>query len=295
MRIDVSIIIVNYNTKELTNQCIKSVISNTIDLLYEIILVDNGSDDGSREFFECSNKIIYIYSESNLGFGKANNLGFTKASGKYIFLLNSDTILMNNAIKMFYDFMEHTMMNIACCGCFLRNNKNEIIHSYGKFHTFWNSISEWCFQPYLSHFGIDLHKYDYPIKKTNYCEVEFITGAAVFLRKEVADKYGLFDPDFFMYYEDAEMAKRYNAHNYISILLDDPRIIHLVGRSYKRSNYIKKIMIMRSLFIYQKKYMSKIEFAIFKRIFKFMYCLCFVGRNCSFKMKIQHIKAVIKI
>lgn len=288
-------IIVNYNTLQMTQECIESIFEKTKGVDYEIILVDNASTDGSKEFFECSKDIVYIYSDSNLGFGKANNLGFTKASGKYIFLLNSDTILMNNAIKMFFNYMEDAMMNIACCGCFLRNSKNEIIHSYGRFHTFWNSISEWCFQPYLRHFGIDLHKYDYPIKKTNYCEVEFITGAAVFLRKEVADKYGLFDPDFFMYYEDAEMAKRYNVHNYKSILLDGPRIVHLVGRSYKRSNYIKQIMIMRSLFVYEKKYMSKMEFALFKRIFKFMYCLCFVGRNCSFKMKIQHIEAVVKL
>lgn len=292
---DVSIIIVNYNTKDLTNQCIESIRTNTVGLSYEIILVDNGSVDGSKEFFECSNEIVYIYSDCNLGFGKANNQGFTKASGKYIFLLNSDTILMNNAIKMFFDYMEHAMMNIACCGCFLRNSQNEIIHSYGRFHTFWNSISEYCFQPYLSHLGIDLHKYDYPIKKQKYCEVEYITGAAVFLRKEVADKYGLFDPDFFMYSEDVEMAKRYNAHNCKSILLDTPRIVHLMGMSYKRDNYIKQIMQIRSLFLYEKKHMSRIEYALYNRFFKFLYCLCFAIRNIPFKIKIQHIKAVVNI
>jgi len=292
---DVSIIIVNYNTKDLTNQCIKSVRSNTVGLSYEIILVDNGSDDGSKEFFEYSNDIVYIYSDCNLGFGKANNLGFTKASGKYIFLLNSDTILMNNAIKMFFDYMEHAIVNIACCGCFLRNSQNEIIHSYGRFHTFWNSISECCFQSYLLHLGINLHKYDYPIKKQKYCEVEYITGAAVFLRKEVADKYGLFDPDFFMYCEDVEMAKRYSMQNYKSILLDTPRIVHLVGMSNKRNNYIKQIMLIRSLFLYEKKYMSKMEYALYNSFFKFLYCLCFVGRNCSFKIKIKHIKDVVKI
>ena len=292
---DVSIIIVNYNTKDLTNQCIKSVRSNTFGLSYEIILVDNGSNDGSKEFFECSNDIIYIYSDCNLGFGKANNLGFTKASGKYIFILNSDTILMNNAIKMFFDYMEHAVMNIACCGCFLRNSQNEIIHSYGRFHTFWNSISEWCLQPYLLDLGIDIHKYDYPIKKQKYCEVEYITGAAVFLRKEVADKYGLFDPDFFMYSEDVEMAKRYNVHNCKSILLDTPRIVHLMGMSYKRDNYIKQIMQIRSLFLYEKKNMGKLEYSLYIKIFKILYCLCFAVRNIPFNIKIQHIKVVAKI
>ena len=294
---DVSIIIVNYNTKDLTNQCIESIRTNTVGLSYEIILVDNGSVDGSKEFFECSNEIVYVYSDYNLGFGKANNLGFTKASGKYIFLLNSDTILMNNAIKMFFDYMEHAMMNIACCGCFLRNSQNEIIHSYGRFHTFWNSISEWCLQPYLLHLGINLHKYDYPIKKQKYCEVEYITGAAVFLRKEVADKYGLFDPDFIMYSEDVEMAKRYSMHNYKSFLLDTPRIVHLEGMSYsnKRYNYVKQIMGIRSLFLYENKYMGKLEYSLYIKIFKILYCLCFAVRNIPFNIKIQHIKVVAKI
>ena len=275
----------------MTQECIDSVYDKTEGVEFEVILVDNASTDGSRIIFEQDTRIKYIYSSENVGFGRANNLGYRYALGKYIFLLNSDTILMNNAIKIFFDYMENAMNNIACCGCFLRNSKNEIIHSYGRFHTFWNSITEWCFQPYLHHFGVDLHKYDYPIKMTSYCEVDFITGADVFLRKEVADKYGLFDPDFFMYYEDAEMAKRFNEHNYKSVLIDAPQIVHLVGSSYKKSNHSKQIMVMKSMFIYEKKYMSKIEYAIFKRIFKFLYCLSVVGRKGSFVMKFQHIKS----
>ena len=90
---DVSVIIVNYNTKNLTDDCIQSVINKTTGVDYEIILVDNASTDGSKEYFEKDNRIIYIYSDKNGGFGYGNNRGMEVARGKYFFLLNSDTIL----------------------------------------------------------------------------------------------------------------------------------------------------------------------------------------------------------
>ena len=114
---DVSIIIVNYNTLELTKNTIDSVNEKTKDLNYEIILVDNASTDGSVEFFEkeYKNKIIFIKNDENLGFGRANNRGIKIAKGKYVFLLNSDTLLINNAIKILFDFMEKNN-NCGVCG-----------------------------------------------------------------------------------------------------------------------------------------------------------------------------------
>ena len=114
---DVSIIIVNYNTKDLTKKCIESVIKYTTNILYEIILVDNASMDGSKELFEKDIRIKYIYNSTNDGFGKANNLGLKYSSGKYVFLLNSDTILMNNAVYQFYKAMENDGPLVACMGC----------------------------------------------------------------------------------------------------------------------------------------------------------------------------------
>lgn len=85
-------------------------------------------------------RIHYIYSESNKGFGRANNLGAKVAKGKYLFLLNSDTLLRNNAIKIFYDYMENASSEIASCGCMLVDRHNNYIHSYGDRHTFCNSF-----------------------------------------------------------------------------------------------------------------------------------------------------------
>ena len=104
--LDVSIIIINYNTCKMTCECIDSIVEKTHGISYEIILVDNASTDGSKEFFEKDERIAYIYSERNGGFGYGNNLGMKVAKGKYFFLLNSDTLLVNNAVKEFFDYAE---------------------------------------------------------------------------------------------------------------------------------------------------------------------------------------------
>ena len=118
----VSIIMVNYNTKELTKKAIQAVFDKTEGVEYEIIVVDNDSKDGSVEELKKTfqDKIIIIESKENLGFGRGNNLGIKQAKGKYIFLLNSDTELINNAIKIFYDYMEQNEQ-VGICGGNLYN------------------------------------------------------------------------------------------------------------------------------------------------------------------------------
>lgn len=268
MVINVSVIIVNYNTRELTHQCIESVKTQTKDVSYEIILVDNASKDGSMEYFEKQDNLIYIYSQENLGFGRANNLGFSKASGEYLLLLNSDTVLNNNAIKFFYDFMEAAPTDIACCGSFLKDRNLKIIHSYGRFHTFWNSLYERCFSPYMSRLGFSYMKYDYPIEKTeNYYVVDYVTGADLFIRREIAESYGLFDPDFFMYNEDVELCKRYHDVGYKSVIIEAPQIIHLGGRSSIDNLDGKHHVARNSMFLYMRKSLNRIEYVSFRILF----------------------------
>ena len=202
---DVSIIIVTYNTRRMTTECVDSIYQKTSGVDFEVILVDNASSDGSKEFFEKDSRVKYIYSRENLGFGRANNIGADVAQGKYLFLLNSDTLLENNAVKLFYEFMENVERKIACCGCLLINDKHERIHSFGSFHNLTNSIMEKCWLLERIRLLLRLSstpKYDNPEleKGQLFFEVPFVTGAALFVRKEVSDKHGLFDSDYFMYY-----------------------------------------------------------------------------------------------
>lgn len=107
--LDVSIIIVNYNTKELTRNCLKSVFEQTDGIVFEVIVSDNGSTDGSLEMIRTEfHEVILIENGANLGFGAANNRALDVAKGKYVFYLNSDTVLLNNAVQMFFDYWENS-------------------------------------------------------------------------------------------------------------------------------------------------------------------------------------------
>lgn len=144
MIMDVSIIIVNYNTKRLTCQCIDSIIEKTEGVSFEIIVVDNNSTDGSQELLSHDNRIVFIEAGENLGFGKANNLGFKKSTGKYLFFLNSDTILLNNALLYFFDFYESFKGRIGGVGCLLENDKGLHIHSYADFPCLKSVLCGFC-------------------------------------------------------------------------------------------------------------------------------------------------------
>ena len=299
--IDVSIIIVTYNTLKMTQECIDSVIRMTIGIDYEIILVDNNSQDGSKEFFGNDSRIKYIYSTKNLGFGKANNLGAEHSSGRYLFLLNSDTLLKNNAIKIFYDYMENASNKIASCGCMLVDKDNNYIHSYGNRHTFLNSLHEWLIFPITHKLGLErnLKKFFNPSATNFPIEVGFVTGADVFLRRSVYEDYGLFDADFFMYYEDAEMARRWQKAGYKNVVIAGPSIVHLVGGSNKKKPFSRITMVMNSMFLYFQKDRDSFSATIFKVIFKILYVFIFIlelpVQKGKANEKLKHILDVIKL
>lgn len=259
---DVSVIIVNYNTLKLTDDCINSVLQLTSDVEFEIILVDNASSDGSREHFSMDNRIKYIYSDVNLGFGKGNNLGASCACGKYLFFLNSDTLLLNNAIKIFFDYMEGASETIACVGCLLQDRNGFPMHSYAKLPDFMFYIKRYLFSAIrLGHKFTN--KFYSPVKNAKYpLSVGYITGADIFMKNDVAKRHGLFDSDFFMYCEESEMQFRYTKEGYESVIIDTPKILHLEGasnRGTERYALNKDLIKLESDYLYCNKTMSPIK------------------------------------
>lgn len=190
---DVSIIIVNYNTREITQNCIESIFQHTKGIDFEVILVDNASTDGSIELFEKDTRLKFIESGKNLGFGKANNLGYTYSKGKYIFLLNSDTILLNNAVKEFFETHEKMPINVACLGCVLKAADGMTENnSYGTFP----SISQTLRSVLSLYFRHAPHEKTAVSDADNF-KVDYVIGADLFIRRNVIDHMHLFDPDFF--------------------------------------------------------------------------------------------------
>lgn len=266
---DVSVVIVNYNTRDLTVNCLNSLFAQTSGVLFEVIVVDNASTDGSVDIFENDRRIRFVKSSSNLGFGKANNLGYQYSSGKYVFFLNSDTILVNNALKLFYEKMESSSPHVGCLGCVLQDAQGNSVHSYADFPTMSNLLFDAC--PYLFKLlGLKPMNMDDPSKLTqgsDFHRVDYVTGADLFVRRNVIEECGGFDPAFFMYYEDPEIQYRFSKAGYYSYISDAPKIIHLEGKSTVngRSRYKRQIS-RRSKVLYLERTQPKWKVIIYKVI-----------------------------
>lgn len=280
--IEVSIIIVNYNTKELTKSCLESVFENTKDISFEVIVVDNNSHDGSLEMLNNDPRIVLIESRTNLGFGRANNLGYEYSKGQFLFFLNSDTLIRNNAVKKFYDQMMAFPEYIACLGCMLKDANLNLASSYGNFPIWYDE--------FFNRQKKRLMQAD--VMKSLPAIVDYVCGADMFIRRSVVEKYGLFDPDFFLYFEETEMQRRYFKNGYKSVIIDGPDICHLEGGSGNNVAW-KTTVFTKSLFLYMKKDLSKTKYYIFRFMIFFKRFIFLWIKPWKWSDKYMYIKVLI--
>ena len=255
---DVSIIIVNYNTRDLLNQCIGSIYHYSSDINFEIIVVDNASSDGSTDMIKARYlEVILIESKENLGFGRANNLGAKHASGTYLLLLNSDTILLENSIRILYDFFESANdPNLAVIGCKLLDINKRPHISYGNFPTIRQELFEYGFSRifrkyYLTKLSPSVCDDGRQIK-----EVDYIMGANLFFKRQIFEQVNGFDEDFFLYYEETEICFRLKKQGFRIQWVPLTSIIHYIGASgnqTKEFNYWILEQLHKSKHLYFKK------------------------------------------
>ena len=288
----VSVIIVNYNTLHVLRPCLESIIEQTAGIDYEIIVVDNGSTDGSIEALSGDNRVILIPTGENLGFGRANNKGLEQAKGDYIFFLNSDTLLKNNAVKMLYDFAQQYQGKLGALGCILEDRQGNRIHSYGPFPKMGNDFHKFLWIPILK--GLRLYHQpaiEYP---EHWMKVDYVTGADLFVSRQVLDECGSFHPAFFMYYEESEMQHRFQLHGYDNILLNGPEIVHLEGeggKAGKQSKFIRDTYRQeRSLFIYFKLTEPRWKYYLYRIIHPVLRQTVWLNPNVSLHDKWAFVK-----
>jgi len=270
-KMDVSIIIANYNTKALTKQCLQSVFEKTKEIAFEVIVVDNASQDGSQQMLkEEFPNVQLVENMENLGFGKANNKGIKIAQGRNLFLLNSDTILRNNAVKVLSDYLDGNP-GIGVCGgnIFDQNGKP----AYSFMPVFPSILWELdiLFDNWL--FRLIWGKKFWFNKTGQPKDVAHITGANMMTRKAVFEEAGGFDPDFFMYMEETELMFRMKKMGHRIVSVPQSEIIHLEGKSFTVSlDRQKRLLEGRNLF-YKKTHGNFYRFTVnsiyrFKAIFQ---------------------------
>lgn len=272
MRKDLSIIILNYNTKDLLLDCVRSIIKNTKGIKYEIIVVDNASKDDSVKAISKFGLRV-IKNKENLGFTKGNNVGIKVAQGKYILLLNSDTLILDNVLKNIVDWMDkNPKVGIATCA--LKNKDGSFQGTGGYFPTLlrvfsWMTIQDF---PYVD----TIIKPFQPMREKSFSrnsdfynkerELDWVTGAFLLTRQEVIKDIGGLDEDFFMYGEDVDFCFRAKEKGWEVKYLPYFSIIHYGGASSARE--FPLLSEYKSMKIFYKKHYPDWQYPVLRFFLK---------------------------
>ena len=260
---DLSVIIVNYNVKYFMENTIRSVNESVKDLSYEIIVIDNASKDGSAEYItEKFPEINYIYNDSNLGFAKANNQGLKIAKGKYILILNPDTIVKEMSINYLIDYLEKNP-ETGLATCKIIGPEGTLDPScHRSFPTMWNSF---CHLSGLSSLVpktrlFASYNLSY-LEDDRIAEVDAVSGSFMLLRRDIIDKGVLMPEEYFMYGEDLDFCYQIKIQGYKIEYVPIAEIIHYRGQSSKKDKIKLRKYFFDSMKIFVKKnYTSKYSF-----------------------------------
>lgn len=247
---DLSIIIVSFNTKQITKDCIDSALKSlkNADLSYEMIIVDNESKDGSVEMLKNLvakvQNLELIQNKTNVGFGKANNQGVKQARGKYVLLLNSDTVVLNDAILKLFEFYKKNEDEVHFVGGKLLN----------KDRTSQPSAAHFFSLPII--FGALFLKGDYwgltRSSPTNLRRVDWVSGACILTKKEHFEKLNGFDENIFIYMEEVDLLYRAKKQGYSTYFYPEAQFIHFGSASSGGKTFPILQVYKGFLFFYRK-------------------------------------------
>lgn len=265
---EVSVITVNYNTKELTSAAIKSVYEHTKDVTFEVIVVDNASEDGSQQYFKKQfPHIKLIENNQNYGFGKANNQGMKVAKGKYIFLLNSDAYLIENSLKKLVDYAQKN--EVGMIGPHVLNEDSSTQQSVGflpsllKVFLWMSFIDDLPGGATLKPYHVD---HDSFYEKEH--EVGWITGAAMFTSKSLINKVGMFDENIFMYGEDVDWCFRIKKAHYKVLYSPITKLVHIGSGSSKKISKNAILGEYRGIVYFYKKHKGAASLQLLRILLK---------------------------
>ena len=287
----VSIIIVNYNTCDLLRNCLNSIFEKTVDIDFEVIISDNGSKDGSIEMLKKEfPEIVLVENKANLGFGTANNRGLDKAKGECVFYLNSDTVLLNNAVKIFYDHWCCRKKNIGALGCSLIDSSGNLTESYGSFprsvkllKSMLHHLIAFYVKNIMKLFRLDISKLrPNPVYEKRIGDVEYVVGADLFMAN---NEYARYDENFFLYFEETDLQWRLRQKGLVSSIVEGPKIRHLIrgGGSYlddvMRYGSFSIIQSEISRVRYTKKNLSRMAAFLLKLMISIQWASPYIYRN----------------
>lgn len=257
-KVKLSIIIVNWNTKEITLDCLKSVYQQTQKINFEVIVVDNNSQDESVKAIKKQYpQVELIQNKSNVGFAKGNNIGIQKAKGEYILLLNSDTIVLDHALEQMVEYMDKHP-DVGVCTPQLVGRDGSLQHSTARLPSLYHYFNEYLLHRLSAWYPSESYKKN--------MEVESIIGACFLVRRSIIDQVGPLPEYYFMYSEDVDWSYRIKTAGWKLIYLAKPKVIHIGGESSKRNKKAMDEELVKSRIIYFQKYHSPLETVMLRGI-----------------------------
>lgn len=258
-----SVVIVNYNVKYYLEQCLESVRRASEGLQVEVFVVDNLSTDGSIAYLkEGFPEVTFIENKENVGFARANNQAIRMSTGKYVLLLNPDTIVAEHTLGDFVHFMDEHPEAGGAGAYMLRTDGTFALESRRglptPFVAFCKMSGLASFFPKSRVFGRYYMRY---LDENEVGEIEIISGAYMFLRREALDKVGLLDEDFFMYGEDIDLSYRILKGGYRNYFLPT-RMLHYKGESTEKSSYRYVYTFYQAMRLFFRKHYAHYSFLV---------------------------------
>lgn len=245
-----SIILVNWNTREILRNCLTSIYTHTSGLSFEVFVVDNGSSDGSVQMVKnCFPQVLLLANSDNKGFAAANNQALALAKGEYVLLLNSDTYLLDNSLLKVIEFArQHPEAGLF--GCRVLNADGTLQPTCFQYPSLLNLFLQTFYLsklfPKSRFFGRERMTW---WDRNDVREVEVITGCFLLVRAEVIRQIGLLDESFFMYGEETDWCYRARRAGWKLLFTPEARIVHLGGAS-SRQNRPEMVLQLRGSILY---------------------------------------------
>jgi GT2 family glycosyltransferase len=250
---DLSIVIVNWNTAKLLTQCLESIYRTGSRYTFEIIMVDNGSSDGSVLTVEQRFPDVFIIQNNqNLGFAKANNRGIAMAQGRYYLLLNSDTIVLPGTL----DELVHTAdlyTDVGVLSPKLLNIDDTLQESWASFPSFGSEL-----------LGRNFRNHQLVPDVSSAYDVDWVSGACMLVRAKMVHEVGLLDEDYFMYSEEADWCFRIKKMGWKIWYLSNAVIYHLGGGSANRSSLTQLMLLYQGKLLFFRKHYGAGQAAVLR-------------------------------
>jgi GT2 family glycosyltransferase len=269
--IELSIVIVSWNVRDLLGACLKSIEAARDALDLEVIVVDSGSVDGSPDIVKSRFPWVkVIVNESNIGFPRGNNIGLKRATGQHILLLNPDTEVFEDALQKMNDYLDSNL-SVGVVGPQLLNSDGTVQPSRRRFPSLAiGAVESTWLQPFVPDTYLDRY-YFRDVDDGVETDVDWLTGACLMVRREVVEQVGLMDEAYFMYSEELDWCRRIKNDGWRIVYLPKARVMHHVGKSSEQAVTERHINFQRAKLRYFRKYHGRTAAALLRLILMINY------------------------